>query len=388
MSAYVPDPTDATQPVDSVKASTAAAEFRALKAWIQTLAGFTPTANGLTSINSGPLRGFTNQLINGNFDIWQLGTAAFTGTGYFPDMWRYGAVGNTHSATRGSFVSGDALFDPTAGNVPAPFFLQDAITSVANVANYSLWTSFIEDVRRLAGKTVTVSFWARAAAGTPSIGVNLNQFFGTGGAPSAAVGTSGQAVTLSTTWTKYSRQFTLGSMSGKTLGTTANTSATELNFWLDAGSNFSGQSGGIGQATKTVSIAQVQLEIGSTASMFEWRNPQVELALAERYYWKTYDVDTAPGTVTTAGVSQARGVGSTLLAGMGADFKTTMRIAPAVLAWNPTSGASGSIRDTSGGTNYNATASNISQRGFDGITGSGDINTNLYLGHFTADARF
>lgn len=35
MPAYVPDPTDRTQPVDSVKASTAAAEFRALKGYVQ-----------------------------------------------------------------------------------------------------------------------------------------------------------------------------------------------------------------------------------------------------------------------------------------------------------------------------------------------------------------
>ena len=388
MSAYVPDPTDATQPLDSVKASTAAAEFRALKAWIATLAGFTPTANGLTSINSGPLRGFTNQCINGNFDIWQLGSAAFTGTGYFPDMWRYSAVGNTHSASRGSFVSGDALFDPTAGNVPAPFFLQDAVTSVANVANYSLWATFVEDVRRLAGKTVTVSFWARAASGTPSIGVNLNQYFGAGGSPSASVATTGQAVVLSTTWTKYSRQFTLGSMNGKTLGTTANTSATEVNFWLDAGANFSSQSGGIGQLTKTVSIAQVQLEIGSTASMFEWRTPQVELAMAQRFYWKTYSQEVAPGTVTFAGCVAARGGGSTLTAGMAARFKVPMRIVPIVTLWTPVSGASGSVRDNSAGTNYAATAAEISTDGFSYMTGAGDTATNLYLGHAVADARF
>lgn len=388
MSAYVPDPTDATQPVDSVKASTAAAEFRALKAWIATLAGFTPEANGLTSINSGPLRGFTNQLINGNFDIWQLGTVAFTTTGYFPDMWSYAAVGNTHSATRGSFVSGDALFDPTAGNVPAPFFLQDAVTSVANVANYSAWTTYIEDVRRLAGKTVTVSFWARAAAGTPSIGVSLDQNFGTGGAPSATVTGNGQAVALSTTWTKYSRQFTLGSMNGKTLGTTANTSSTQLVFWLDAGANFASRSGSIGQATKTVSIAQVQLEIGSAASMFEWRNPQVEYALCQRYYWKTYSQEVAPSTVTNAGMVTARGAASTALAGMGARFKVPMRIVPAVTVINPFNGTTGQLRDSSIPTNYNSTAADISTDGFGYTTGAGDTAGSLYQGHFVADARF
>lgn len=40
--AYIPDPTDITQPVDSVKASTAAAEFRSLKQYIAMLAGLNP----------------------------------------------------------------------------------------------------------------------------------------------------------------------------------------------------------------------------------------------------------------------------------------------------------------------------------------------------------
>lgn len=35
--AYVPNPTDASQPIDSVFASTAAAEFRALKAYVQSI---------------------------------------------------------------------------------------------------------------------------------------------------------------------------------------------------------------------------------------------------------------------------------------------------------------------------------------------------------------
>lgn len=42
--AYIPDPTDASQPVGTVKASTAAAEFRALKAYIAGIAstGYPP----------------------------------------------------------------------------------------------------------------------------------------------------------------------------------------------------------------------------------------------------------------------------------------------------------------------------------------------------------
>lgn len=42
--AYIPDPTDASQPVGSVKAQTAAAEFRAIKAYLGSIvaAGLPP----------------------------------------------------------------------------------------------------------------------------------------------------------------------------------------------------------------------------------------------------------------------------------------------------------------------------------------------------------
>ena len=50
MPAYVPDPTDATQPLDSVKASTAAAEFRALKAYIAGSGGGGGGGNGATNL--------------------------------------------------------------------------------------------------------------------------------------------------------------------------------------------------------------------------------------------------------------------------------------------------------------------------------------------------
>lgn len=46
--AYIPDPTDSSQPVGSVKAQTAAAEFRALKAYLNGIvAGGLPATTGL-----------------------------------------------------------------------------------------------------------------------------------------------------------------------------------------------------------------------------------------------------------------------------------------------------------------------------------------------------
>lgn len=46
--AYIPDPTDSSQPVETVKAKTAAAEFRAIKAYLNSIvAGGLPPATGL-----------------------------------------------------------------------------------------------------------------------------------------------------------------------------------------------------------------------------------------------------------------------------------------------------------------------------------------------------
>lgn len=251
--------------------------------------------SGLTSVNGGQI-GFRNKIINGNMGIYQRGTGAVTVSGrYGPaDRWKSQAFGNTFSTTQGSFVSGDTLFD-TGG---AQYFTQCAVTSVAGAGNYTSILQKIEDVRILAGKTVTVSFWAKASSGTPSIGVQMAQNFGTGG--SAQVDGTGQAQALSTTWTKYTKTFTIPSINGKTVGTEA-THSTALVFWLDSGSTFNTLSGSIGQSSKTVSIAQVQLEVGSVATEFEFRPYGLELSLCQRYYEAGSFNTVSQGTSTYAG---------------------------------------------------------------------------------------
>ena len=235
----------------------------------------------MASLNGGAVS-LRNKIINGNMGIFQRGTAAVTtDTSYGPaDRWRLGLVGNTTSVTQGAFASGDTLYD-TGG---AQYFTQAVVTSVVGANNYSIITQRIEDVRLLAGQTVTVSFWAKVASGTPSIGLGFRQVFGSGGSPSAAVQSTGQAQALTTTWAQYNKTFTLSSINGKTIGTTANTSYTEVYFYLDAGSSVNTESGSIGQASKTVSIAQVQLEVGPVATPFEQRPIGMELALCQRYF--------------------------------------------------------------------------------------------------------
>jgi hypothetical protein len=250
------------------------------------ISGATGTFSGdaqMASLNGGQLAGLRNKIINGNMGIAQRGAAAVTAIGYGPaDRWYNEFGGDTFSTTLGSFVSGDTLYD-TGG---AQSYSQVAITSVAAAGNYIYFSQRIEDVRLLAGQTVTVSFWAKVAAGTPSIGISVDQYFGTGGSPSATATGTGQAQALTTTWTKYSKTFTVPSINGKTIGTAANTSFSALVFWLDAGSSLNTRSGSIGQSSKTVSIAQVQLEVGPVATPFEQRPYGMELALCQRYYYR------------------------------------------------------------------------------------------------------
>lgn len=239
----------------------------------------------VSSLNGGPLAGFRNYIINGNMGIFQRGTAAVTVATYGPaDRWLNNAVGDTFTSTLGSFVSGDTLYD-TGG---AQYYANIAVTSVPGATNYSQLQQRIEDVRVLAGKTVTVSFWAKALTGTPSIGLEIGQVFGTGGS-SPATGI-GQAQALTTIWTKYSKTFTIPSINGKTVGT--DSSYTQVLFWLDAGANLDIRSGSIGQSSKTVSIAQVQLEVGSVATPFEQRPYGIELTLCQRYAQSSF----LPGT--------------------------------------------------------------------------------------------
>lgn len=293
--------------------------------------GTTGTFSGdvqMASTNGGQLAGLRNKIINGNMDIFQRGATAVTTNVYGPaDRFINDSVVNTFSTTRGSFVSGETLFD-TGG---AQFYTQIAVTSVTAPGNYYKFAQNIENVRILAGQTVTVSFWAEAASGTPSIALEIFQNFGTGGTSvSPSVAGVGQAQAITTTWAKYSKTFTIPSINGKTLGTNANTSFTSLNFWLDAGTNFSGVGGraaGIGpQVSKTISIAQVQLEIGPVATPFEQRPVGMELALCQRYY----EVMPQAGT---GSIQASIGTGQNTSATAGSvpiTFKVTKRATPEV----------------------------------------------------------
>ena len=157
----------------------------------------------------------------------------------------------------------------------ASYFSRTVVTHISSgsVAKYQN----IEDITKLAGKTVTLSFWAKANS-NKNISVSFAQVFGTGGSPSAVVTNIGAwLIALTTTWQKFTKTVTIPSIVGKTIGSNPNSSYTHVRFTFD--DLTLNQSG-------TFDIAQVQLEEGSVATPFEQRPVVLELSLCQRYYEK------------------------------------------------------------------------------------------------------
>ena len=223
-----------------------------------------------------------NKILNGDFAINQRNfTSVTTDSTYGFDRWKLFINGGTNTYTPQTFTPGTA---PVSG-YEGTNFARVAISSQSISANYTFLSQAIENVRTFAGQTVTMSFWAKAASGTPKIAVVATQNFGSGGSPSGSTTTNGGTVTLSTSWARYSTTFTIPSIAGSTIGTTANTSFLRIDTWLSAGSDYP-QAQGIGIQNNTFDIWGVQLEAGSTVTAFQTAtgNPASELAACQRYY--------------------------------------------------------------------------------------------------------
>jgi len=241
-------------------------------AWVNASA---PTSYGFTAGK--------NAIINGDFKVNQRAFTSNTTTGtYNFDRWLQTNSGGSFTVTPQTFTPGTA---PVSG-YESTNFLQGITATQSAAGDYAYFTQRIEDVRTNAGTTVVVSFWAKANTGTPKIGVELSQNFGSGGSPSAQVNTAAGSITLSTSWARYSVSVAIPSLSGKTIGTTANTSYLEVNLWTSSGATNATRASSIGIQNFTAGIWGVQLEQGTTATAFQTATGTIqgELAACQRYY--------------------------------------------------------------------------------------------------------
>jgi hypothetical protein len=359
-------------------ALTGAASSNVLKA------GDTMTGNlTVPSLNGGPLAGFRNRIINGNFDIWQRGTSHSTNGYGSADRWNNAIIGSACTMSRQPFTLGQT-------DVPGEplYFCRMAVTSVAGAGNRANLQQRIEDVRTFAGQQVTVSFWAKADAAKP-ISVELIQDFGSGGSPSTDVETIGTTkTTLSTSWQKVTVTATVPSISGKTLGTNPD-SWLQFNIWFDAGSDLNARTDSLGQQSGTFDIAQVQIEPGTVATPFEQRPIGTELALCQRYFEKSYPIASALGAVTTLGGWESVSFDATNFYDFGRlKFTTRKRATPTISLWS-TNGTAGALFNVSTAANQgNSRASNISDTGAHLDCSNAAMTTNnAFRTHWAASAE-
>jgi hypothetical protein len=215
-----------------------------------------------------------NKIINGDFRINQRSFTSVSATGYCFDRWYAVVQGASQTYTPQVFTPGAA---PVAGYEGTNFL---RIVTVAGASNYAIINQRIEDVRTFAGQTVTVSFWAKAGSGTPSVGLVVSQNFGSGGSATVDVyPTAPTTQSITTSWVRYSFNVSIPSISGKTIGTSS---------FLDVSIQPNNAFQPVGQQTGTFDFWGVQVEASNTATAFQTATGTIqgELSACQRYYWR------------------------------------------------------------------------------------------------------
>jgi hypothetical protein len=327
--------------------------------------------DGTSWVGYAPVAGNRNKIINGAFNIWQRGTSFSTSGSYASDRWllQVDGSGATRAVGQQSFTVGN----PIAGYEPK-FYLRYNQSVAGTGATFNILDQRIEDVRTLAGQQVVVSFWAKADT-TRTINSSIQQVFD---GSAEVAGLSSGTLTLSTSWARYSYTGTLASIAGKTIG--ANSYAA-LRFNLPLNSTF------------VIDIWGVQLEAGAVATPFEFEDAQVTLAKCQRYFEKSYNIGTTPGTASTLDESIGLGIYTNTPAiynrfGSGVSFKVPKRATPTVVQYAPATGSTAAASNATSGDGSTAvgyvSAQQVNQNGFNLAASVGGSTSTGYFTIFIA----
>ena len=224
--------------------------------------GLTTTINGFTP-KTDNMAG-RNLIINGAMQVAQRGTS-FTPTSintYSLDRWRSEGYSYDVDVTRQTFTSGQTDVE----GFPQ-YYVTVALNETISAGQYWAFQQRIEkrQVIREGAQTFTLSFWARATSGTVAAG-----------SFSYGISSKENNPQLTTTWQKITYTFT----------TTISSSGDYASCYVI---HFAA-----GATATSIDIAQVQLEVGDTATPFDNRSYGEELSLCHRYY-QDYTSNTGSG---------------------------------------------------------------------------------------------
>ena len=348
---YVVDPTNPAAPTDADPAEQGQAELRALKGYLQ---GLLPVS--LSSMNF--LR--RNKVINGNmrFDQRNEGAAvALAGAGvatYVVDKF----VGYKIAAAT---VTGQQASVTLANGSTNSCNIITTVGAPSGAAEIAGLTTPLE------GYDIAELQWGTANAVAISVSFVVS-------AP--VTGTYALAIRNATKTRSYIAPFavniantaqviTINNIPGCTDGVWnhVNNLGIELFFDLGSGTNFEAVAASAWQAGNftrvagyakpqnaagTFKLTNLQFERGAAASLFEILPQSLQQSLVERYYEKTYNIGTTPGTViTTDGAVMTLQVAATNPVLMWR-YRSVKRTVPTITTYNTTTGASAQMRNSNG----------------------------------------
>jgi hypothetical protein len=340
-----------------------------------------------------------NLIINGAFDIWQR-TAGVSQTGIGPSTTIFGpdrfalsvgaATAGVASITRAT-SSPSNIFTPYAFRINCT--TADASTSSGEQVTLRYRIEGV-DIRHIMGKVCTLSFWVRAyQTGTFCIAMNNS------GADRNYVAT--YTINQSDTWEYKTITFTMHDGLSGTWTYAPDTTGLNIRWTLLCGTDFqtsnpniwesssakyatSSQVNFFSSTNNNFFLKNIQFELGPVATDFESRLYQTELALCQRYYEKSYALETAPGSISSAGsVIGIRGNG----AGVGYLAYKVQKPNTAVLTiYSTATGASGNVRNLNTGTDQAATTGSSSEYGFNAYSATASIS-DVFAFQWTANAE-
>ena len=340
-----------------------------------------------------------NAIINGDFNIWQRGTsfAPIVSQAYFADRFMYARYGSiTHTVTRETDVPTVAQSEYQSNysmKLDCTTALDNMETGYFTHLSYKIeGYNFIPFV----GKTATLSFWVKAT----KTGIYCISFRNSG---CTRTYISEYVIYSSDTWEK--KEITID-FDLYVIGGAWNYGAgigLHIAWMLAAGTNFhttkdtwqtgnflttSNQVNACDNTNNNFSLSQVQFELGS-ASDFKNKSIQQEIKACQRYFCKTYDLATDPGTITNIGSHQWEERGITQLADRPHLFPVTMRTPPTVTIYSPATGAINKSRCVNSGSDIGVfSISRLGDKSFSAI--NHDNNFPLYSTiqiHYTADTE-
>ena len=380
--------------------------------------GIEASGIGITcaNINGGQIAGRRNIIINGAMQIAQRGTSNTAGgDGYFTvdRMYYYNAgIDNDVTKAQGDVASGTS---PYSEGLRKTFKLTNGNQTSPNTGDEILIRQNLEaiDMQRCgwnytsSSSFITLSYWVKSSV-SQNFYVNLHTMDGTEYNYVTETGTL-----YADTWTKVVKtipgnsnlQFDSNVNKGMHIqwnvyrGTSA-TGTRPLNAWAayssssrvpDMASTWWINTGA------TFELTGVQLEVGPQATPFEHLSFGEDLILCQRYFYKTYNYNDAPGTADFTGTIHGRnydGASARSDNPINVIFPTRMRADPTI-TWYAGDGQSNRYSTGAGAYGSNLTSENTvgasfinSEIGVTAVSFSESVPAlSMYAYHITAESE-